>query len=126
MRVPHLVNGLPPFASTDFRRSASEHIFFSQRSLIAFTPVVDDVPRFAYCMLTACLSQHHQIYFSLCCQMFFSSYPNDAHRVTNSKRAHFKILTPSQQTPCFVQRRVAVFFENYRTHFGQYFDDQFC
>lgn len=50
MRVPHLVNGLPTFASTDFRRSASDHIFFSQLSLIAFTPVVDDVLRFAYRM----------------------------------------------------------------------------
>lgn len=49
MSVPHLVNGLPPFiASTDFRRSASDHIFFSQLSLIAFTPDMDDVPRFAY------------------------------------------------------------------------------
>lgn len=49
MRVPHLVNGLPPFiASTDFRRSASDHILFNQLSLIAFTPVMDDVPRFAY------------------------------------------------------------------------------
>ncbi len=51
MRVPHLVNGLPPFiASTDFRRSASDHIFFSQLSLIAFTPDMDDVSRFAYRM----------------------------------------------------------------------------
>lgn len=51
MSVPHLVNGLPPFiASTDFRRSASDHIFFSQLSLIAFTPDMDDVPRFAYRM----------------------------------------------------------------------------
>jgi hypothetical protein len=51
MRVPHLVNGLPPFiASTDFRRSASDHIFFSQLSLIALTPVVGGVPRFAHRM----------------------------------------------------------------------------
>jgi hypothetical protein len=51
MRVPHLVNGLPPLiSSTDFRRSASDHIFFSQLSLIAFTPDMDDVPRFAYRM----------------------------------------------------------------------------
>lgn len=51
MSVPHLVNDLPPFiASTDFRRSASDHIFFSQLSLIAFTPDMDDVPRFAYRM----------------------------------------------------------------------------
>jgi hypothetical protein len=51
MRVPHLVNGLPPFiASTDFRRSASDHIFFIQLSLIAFTPDMDNVPRFAYRM----------------------------------------------------------------------------
>jgi hypothetical protein len=56
----------------------------------------------------------------------FSSYPSDAEIVTNGKRAHFKILTPSQQTPCFVQRRVAVFFESYRTRFAKYFDDQFC
>jgi hypothetical protein len=51
MRVPHLVNGLPPcIASTDFRSSASDHIFFNQLSLIAFTPDMDDVPRFAYRM----------------------------------------------------------------------------
>jgi hypothetical protein len=51
MRVPHLVNGLPPFiASTGFRRSASDHIFFSQLSLIVFTPDMDDVSRFAYRM----------------------------------------------------------------------------
>jgi hypothetical protein len=51
MSVPHVVNGLPPFiASTDFRRGASDHMFFSQLSLIAFTPVVGNVPRFAYRM----------------------------------------------------------------------------
>lgn len=51
MRVPHLVNGLPPLiASTDFRRSASDHIFFSQLSLIAFTPDMVDAPRFAHRM----------------------------------------------------------------------------
>jgi hypothetical protein len=51
MRVPHQVNGLPPFiASADFRRSANDHIFFTQLSLIALTPDEDDVPRFAYRM----------------------------------------------------------------------------
>jgi hypothetical protein len=58
--------------------------------------------------------------------MFFFSYPSNPRTVTNGKRAHFKILTPSQATPCFVQRRVAVFSENYRAHFTKYFDDQFC
>jgi hypothetical protein len=58
--------------------------------------------------------------------MFFSSYPSDARTVTNGKRAHFKILTPSQKTPCFVRRCVAVLFESYRTRFAKYFDDQFC
>lgn len=58
--------------------------------------------------------------------MFFSSYPSDARTVTNGKRAHFKILTPSQATRSFIQRRVAVVSENYRDHFAKYFDDQFC
>ena len=123
MRVPRVVNDLPPFiASTDFRRSASDHIFFSQVSLIAFTPVVDDVPRFAYRMPP---SASPDLPFSVLPDTFLF-YPRGARTVTNGKRVHFKILTPSQQTPCFVQRRVAVFFENYRSHFGQYFDDQFC
>jgi hypothetical protein len=58
--------------------------------------------------------------------MFFSSYPSDARSATNGKRAHFTIPTPSQPTPCFVQRRVAVLSENYRAHYAKYFDDQFC
>ena len=118
MGVPHLVNGLPPcIASTDFRRNTSDHIFFTQLSLIAFTPDVDDVPRFAYRMPPS----HQQIYLSLSCQMFFSSYPSDAGTVTNGKRARFKIQTPSQPTACFVQRRVAVLSENYRAHFAKRF-----
>ncbi|NNB26177.1 hypothetical protein HBN92_16180 [Pseudomonas fragi] len=118
-----MVNGLPPFiASTDFRRSASDHIFFSQLSLIVFTPVVDDVPRFAYRMPPSALQD---LPFPVLADVF-SSYPSDARTVTNGERAHFKILTPSHPTPCFVQRLVAVFSENYRAHFAKYFDDQFC
>jgi hypothetical protein len=91
-------------------------------SLITFTPDMDDVSRFAYRMPP---SASPDLPFPVLpdVDLFL---PSDPGTVTNGNCAHFTIPTPSQPTPCFVQRRVAVFFENYCAHLAKYFDDQFC
>lgn len=123
MRVPHLVNGLPPLiASTDFRRSASDHIFFSQLSLIAFTPDMDDVSRFAYRTPPSASSDlplpvlPDVVLFLT--KVIQAQSPKATARTSEYRHHH------SQRRA--VQLRVAVFSENYRAHFVKYFDDQFC